>query len=167
MTVARLVLVGLPGVGKSSVAQLVAAGWDCEAIDTDDVVAQQVGCTAAEFLRREGVQAFREAEVAALRRALDVGAVVATGGGVVETPEARAILRGENTLWLDVDDDVLVARLADGDRPLLTGDVHQALARLREVRAPFYRDVARERVCATGPAPDVAEEVRRIAEGFS
>ena len=161
---ARLVLVGLPGVGKSSIAQLVASSWACAAIDTDDLVAEKVGCKAAQYLRREGVAAFRAAELDALRRALESPAVVATGGGVVETPDARELLKSECTLWLDGDDDVLVDRLGDGDRPLLGVDARQALAHLRQARVPFYREVARQRVDATGPLEVVADRVRRAAE---
>ena len=161
---ARLVLVGLPGVGKSSIAQLVASSWGCAAIDTDDLVAEQVGCTAAEYVRREGVVAFRGVELSALRRALDSAAVVATGGGVVETPDARELLKRECTLWLDGDDDVIVDRLGDGDRPLLEVDARHCLARLREERAPFYREVARTRVDATGAPEVVAVRVRTAAE---
>ena len=161
---ARLVLVGLPGVGKSSIAKLVASSWACAAIDTDEVLSEQVGCSAAQYLRREGVGAFRAAELLALRWALDSAAVVATGGGVVESLDARVLLAEELTLWLDADDDVLFERVGAVERPLLDGDPRYALARLREERVPWYQEVARTRVDATGDLEVVAENVRRAAQ---
>jgi shikimate kinase len=157
--VARLVLVGLPGVGKTTVARLLAATWQCEAVDTDDLLSVAVGCPAPQFLRREGVAAFRQAELHALREALQGDVVVATGGGVVTTPEARMILLEEVTLWLDCDDATLVPRLGGVERPLLGEDPVASLRQLRSEREVFYQEVARARVDASGDLGDVTARV--------
>ncbi|MGC1419367.1 MAG: shikimate kinase [Acidimicrobiales bacterium] len=156
---ARLVLVGLPGVGKTTVARLLAVQWRCESIDTDDLLSDAVGCPAPEYLRREGVAAFRQAELTALREALRGDVVVATGGGVVTTPEARTILLNEVTLWLDCDDATLVPRLGGVERPLLGEDPMASLRRLRSEREAWYQEVARARVDASGDERDVAARV--------
>ncbi len=156
---ARLVLVGLPGVGKTTVARLLAATWQCEAVDTDDLLSVAVGCPAPQFLRREGVAAFRQAELNALREALQGDVVVATGGGVVTTPEARMILLDEVTLWLDCDDATLVPRLGGVERPLLGEDPVASLRQLRSEREVFYQEVARARVDASGDLGDVTARV--------
>ncbi|HEV2427152.1 MAG TPA: shikimate kinase, partial [Acidimicrobiales bacterium] len=152
---ARVVLVGLPGAGKTSVAREVAARWGCPAVDTDDLL----GAPAATLLREGGEAGFRRAEAAALTSALDLDVVVSTGGGVVTTEVARAALTGQVTVWLDADDDTLLARCADGDRPLLGDDPAGALARLRAEREPLYARVARARVDASGPVAEVADRV--------
>jgi len=157
--VARLVLVGLPGVGKSTVAREVARRWRCRAIDTDDLVAAQVGRPAGTYLRDEGEAAFRERELAALRDALESDAVVATGGGVVTTPEAREALRAAVTIWLDGADDVIVSRLDDVERPLLGAEPATALRELRRGREAWYREVARSRVDVAGTPDDVTARV--------
>lgn len=128
-------------------------------IDTDEVLSAAVGRSPGEYLRTFGVEAFRREELAALRRAVALDAIVATGGGVVSTPEARALLRAQPTIWLDCDDDVLVTRVAQGDRPLLGDNPGEGLARLRLEREPWYREVAAARVDTAGSAAQAAARV--------
>src|SRR5487761_2046299 len=85
LTMARLVLVGLPGVGKTSVAEKLADLWGCQFVDTDELVAAVHGKPSAEILREDGESVFRDLELAALSGAVDLDAVIATGGGVVTT----------------------------------------------------------------------------------
>lgn len=155
----RVVLIGLPGAGKTAVGAALAARWGCAFVDTDDLL----GVPAADLLRDEGEERFRDAEARALARALALDAVVATGGGVVTTPEAREALAGAPTVWLDADDATLVARCAGGDRPLLGGDPAAAIARLRGARDPLYALVARARVDAGGSLDEVADLVEASA----
>ena len=156
---ARLVLVGLPGAGKSSVADALARRLGCGAVDTDAEIACAVGMRAPDYLRANGEAEFRRRELEALERAVARDAVVATGGGVVTTPEGRAILAAQCTLWLDAEDDVLLARIIDEDRPLLAGDPSSALARLRLDRSDWYRDVSRARIDVTGSIDEVTQRV--------
>ena len=102
---------------------------------------------------------FRRRELAALRRALDADAVVATGGGVVTTPVGRRLLRDALTVWLDATDDVIVERLDDVERPLLGEDPAASLAGLRREREAWYREVSRVRVDVDAPPDEVAERV--------
>jgi shikimate kinase len=152
--------VGLPGVGKTTIAQLLGEEWACGSVDTDDLLSDAVGCPAPEYLRREGLAAFRSVELDALRTALDGGGVVSTGGGVVTTSAARDLLQASVTLWLDCDDAVLAARLGDVDRPLIGADVDAALAQLRRERATLYAEVSRARIDASGDPDEVARRVR-------
>lgn len=162
--VARAVLIGLPGSGKSTLARALAAHWGCDAVDTDDVLSASVGCSAAEFLRTRGEEAFRREEVAALDVALGADAVVATGGGVVVSEGARALLAAQRTVWLDCEDAVLLARLGEGERPLLGADPAIALARLRAQRETWYREVSMLRVDTSGEIDEALGRLRDTLE---
>ena len=160
---ARLVLVGLPGVGKTSLALALGARWGCDVVDTDESVATRVGMSAAAYLREKGEPEFRRCELEALESAIARDVVVATGGGIVTTAEARTLLRDQPTVWMDCSDEVILARIGDEDRPLLTNDHAGSLARLRGERAQWYRDVARARIDA-GDSIDVV--ARRVTEAL-
>ncbi len=158
---ARLVVVGLPGAGKTTVARALGERLGCEVADTDDVLAAMVGAPAPDYLRTVGEAQFRVDEVAALRASVARAVVVSTGGGVVVTEAARAILAGEVTVWLDAPDEVLVERVGDGDRPLLADDPPAAIAALRDRRSAWYREVSRARVNTARPLEEVVEDVLR------
>ncbi len=159
---ARLVLVGLPGVGKTTLAAVLAQRWHCDVLDTDDVLAAHVGTPAGQFLRERGEAEFRRHELDALRHALARDAVVATGAGVVTTEAARALISNEIAIWLDCDDATLVDRVGPGERPLLGDDHAAALARLRAERSAWYEGVARVRVDATGTPEEVVDRVLEV-----
>jgi shikimate kinase len=161
--VAPLVLVGLPGVGKSTVAASLAERRHTRALDTDDLLAEAVGVSAARYLRVEGESSFRMRELEVLTTALegDGDVVIATGGGIVCTPGARVVLSKAWTLWLDCDDDVILSRLGDVDRPLLAEDPTAAIARLRVERGEWYREVSRARIDTAAPLEDVVAQVTR------
>jgi shikimate kinase/3-dehydroquinate synthase len=137
-----IVLVGLPGAGKSTIGRSLATAMGRRFIDTDELVAGPDG-NAGERLRALGEPAFRKAEARAISDALADGpAVISTGGGALDDPLNRwRLWHHGTTVWLDAPDEVLLARLAKDpvERPLLEGNPAMAMAGLRQGREAFYR----------------------------
>lgn len=141
-----IVLVGLPGSGKSTVGRHLARRLDLSFTDTDHVIEQRLGCSIRSFFEREGEQAFRDVEEAVIADLTSVpGGVIATGGGSVLRPVNRERLRacGPVIYLRSAPEDVFRRVQHDKNRPLL--QVEDPIARLRELHAqrdPLYRETA-------------------------
>ena len=141
-----IALIGLPGVGKSTVGKHLARGLRRQFFDSDVEIEREIGCSIREFFEREGEARFRDIEqsVIATLTALP-GAVLATGGGAVLREANRNALREASTVvYLRSSPEELFKRLRhDTHRPLL--QVADPLRRLRELfreRDPLYRATA-------------------------
>jgi len=140
-----IVLVGFMGSGKSSVGRELARRFDAPFVDVDEWIESSAGCRIRDLFAREGEQAFREREKAALREVLSVkGGVIATGGGAFADEENRVLLRSyAPVVYLDTAVETLLERLAgDLDRPLLRGgdgDREEVVRELLSRRIPGYR----------------------------
>jgi len=146
-----IALVGLSGVGKSSIGRRLAARLGWPLLDTDVLISATAGRTVARIFADSGEPHFRDLESAALQRAFsNTPCVVSTGGGIVLRPENRALLRSRAfVVWLDAPTETLVARLQAHDeaRPLIGGvDPAARLESLRAARAGLYAEVAHARV---------------------
>ncbi|MBM3717766.1 MAG: shikimate kinase [Actinobacteria bacterium] len=145
-----IVLVGLMGTGKSTVARRLGHLFGLEVVDTDDVVAARTGRNVRDIFASEGEQGFRDLEEGALADALATGpCVIAAAGGVVLRAANREALhaarRGGRAIvvWLRAGTPTLVARTSrGGHRPLLDGDPEAALERLAAERADLYAAVS-------------------------
>ena len=139
-------LIGMPGVGKSTVGRQIAKRLARTFVDTDLVFEQRTGEAIRSFFEREGEDAFRAIEQEILAELpLADGLVLATGGGAVLRAANRQVLRERSTvIYLRSSPDDLFRRLRhDTQRPLL--QVADPLARLRDLyvqRDPLYRSTA-------------------------
>ena len=164
----RVVLVGAPGAGKSSVGQRIARAWHAPLIDTDRLVESVTGKSVADVFLDEGEAAFRALEATAVAQALaDPLAVVSVGGGAILSEHTRALLRDESVVWLRVSVADASKRVGLGaSRPLLMGNVRGTLIRLLEERTPLYAEVATWTVDTDGRTlDDVSAEVLSLAGG--
>ncbi len=163
----HLVLVGMMGVGKSTVGRLVAAELDRPLFDSDEMIEERTGRTVREIWSADGEAAFRALETDTLIEALaePEESVIAAAGGVVLNDRNRAALRGADAhvVWLLADVDVLLDRVRNGmHRPLLDDDPEGTLRRMYHDRAPLYQEVADAIVSVDHrSAHDVAKAVLR------
>lgn len=142
-----VVLVGLPGAGKSSVGRRLASRLGRPFVDADDELVRRSGRTVRDWFATEGEAAFRAAEAELLSDLLaDPGpSVVAAGGGAVLTDTTRAAMRTHGrVVWLRAQVPYLVSRVVQkpGHRPLLDADPEGTLTRLAAERTPLYEEVA-------------------------
>lgn len=160
-----LVIIGMLGVGKTTVGRVLAArlGWDF--VDTDDLVTEHLGEDVPAYINRAGIDAFRVAEQDAVARLGGRGAntVIAVGGGSVIAPANRAELAALGpVVWLRATPATLLDHFRGDptERPLLAGDAAEAIDRLLDERSELYAALATHVVDVDDRTPDdVANEV--------
>ncbi len=166
----RLVfLIGYRASGKSSLGKLLAAQTGYRLVDTDVELVSRLGMTITEYFESHGEGAFRNAESAVLREAIEsasepdsMGAFIATGGGVVLSKDNVDLMRQRGrVVWLNAPPAVLRQRLgADPNsgvmRPSLSGaasatdEIETVLAE----RLPLYRSAAHVELSTESGAPE-------------
>src|SRR6185295_16804817 len=148
-----VVLVGLPGSGKTVVGRRLANRHGASLVDLDERIEAAAGRSIQEVFAEDGETAFRRLERAAIRDlgpadpAPDIRRVISTGGGAVVDPRNRwALYRGRTTVWLDGRPEVLAQRLRRSPhvRPLVTG--RDPIGTLRDLGARRERFYAAARI---------------------
>lgn len=137
-----LVLVGLMGVGKSTIGRRLAARLGLPFVDADDEIERAAGMSIQEIFDTFGEAQFRDGERRVIARLIDgTPKVIATGGGAfVNEDTRRLILDKAVAIWLDANIDILVERVSRRDgRPLLRNrNAREVLTQLADERRPFY-----------------------------
>jgi shikimate kinase len=166
-----IVLVGMMGVGKTSVGKRLAAALGSTFVDADEEIETAARMTIPEIFAQFGEAAFRDGERRVIARLIEQGGnhtVIATGGGAFSQAESRAlILEKTISVWLDSDIDTLVERTArKNNRPLLQGgDRRETLTRLRAERQPDYAQAKIHVMSNDGPHTKTIDNVLKgIAE---
>src|SRR5882757_8972432 len=182
-----VVLVGMMGVGKSTIGRRLATRLRLPFFDADIEIEAAAGMSIPDIFLAHGEPYFRDGEARVIARLLNSGpAVIATGGGAfTEREETRQRIRDQAvSIWLKADADVIMKRVRRrADRPLLqTQDPAATVNRLLETREPVYqsadltilsRDVPHDRIvdecidalhdrlcrkrCAGGPGNDASD----------
>lgn len=160
-----LVLVGLPGAGKSTVGKRLAARLGLKFADADGEIERAAGMSIAEIFQRDGEPAFRAGERRVIARLLRKGPqVLATGGGAFMAEETRAAIAKDGiSIWLDAPSSVLLARVARrSHRPLFNGvDPGAKLMELRAQRDPVFALAKVKVTSSSGPHDRVVDDIVR------
>ena len=137
-----IVLVGLMGVGKSTIGKRLASRLDLPFVDADHEIEVAADLSISEIFERYGEAVFRDGERRVITRLIDgTPKVIATGGGAFMNDATRAlILERAIAVWLHADLDTIADRVRRRDhRPLLRNrDPREVLAELAAVRDPVY-----------------------------
>lgn len=151
-------LIGMPSSGKSSVGRKLAELTGMPFEDTDATLVEKFGEPIADFIRKNGEKAFRDAESEVIAKAAEkTGSITATGGGAVLREEnIRKMKKNGITVFLDRD---LFLLTATSDRPL--SSTKEALERLYNERFPIYEKAADVTVKSNDEIGAVAQAVRK------
>jgi shikimate kinase len=158
-----IVLVGMMGVGKSTVGRRLAQMLALPFADADEEIEQAAQMSVSEIFERFGEEYFRDGERRVIARLMESGPIVlATGGGAfVQPPTRELILERGIAVWLDSDVDTLVERVSRRDtRPLLRGgDPAEIVGRLKAEREGAYGNAPIKVTSKSGPHSDTATRI--------
>ena len=149
----NIVLIGMPGSGKSTVGRLLSDKLGRVLVDTDEEIVRRAGIPITEIFKAKGEPAFRDLESAVIRDVSDTGGkVIATGGGAILREENLAALRANGVLvYLDRP---LADLLPTSDRPL--ANQAEKIRALYTVRRPLYEGAADLTVPVCGTPDEIA-----------
>lgn len=138
-----VVLVGMMGVGKSSIGRRLAGRLGIPFVDADAEIEKAAGMSIPDIFSRHGEADFRSGEARVIARLLEAGPqVLATGGGAFMNEATRATIKCKGvSIWLSAEFDVLMRRIAKrrNERPMLqTDDPAETLRQLIALREPTY-----------------------------
>ena len=164
-----IVLVGLMGVGKSTVGRRLARRLGLSFIDSDAAIEDAAGLSPAEVFERYGESDFRDGERRLVARLVDEGdvRVIATGGGAYVDPRTRELLNERAiTIWLDAPVDILAERTGRRDTraQLRNGDRKATLERLSNERREAYRQAHIHVKSGAGAHKDVVDAIIRALD---
>jgi shikimate kinase len=165
-----VVLVGLMGVGKSTVGRRLARRLGVPFVDSDSAIEDASGFSAAEVFERFGERDFRDGERRLVARLVDGEVrVIATGGGAYVDPRTRQLLNERAiTVWLDAPVEILTERTGRRDtRPLLrNGDRKATLERLAQEREPAYAEAHLHVRSGDGAHRDVVDAILQALDDY-
>jgi shikimate kinase len=162
----RVVLVGAPGAGKTTIGRSVAHRLGVNFRDTDADIAAAAGKPVSQIFVDDGEPAFRAMEVAAVAEALRThDGVLALGGGAVLAPATQEALRGHRVVYLEVTLATAARRVGfNRDRPLLLHNPRATLRALLDDRRPVYQSVATVVVPADGRVSEVVGRLLAVLD---
>lgn len=164
MKAKNIVLIGMPGSGKSTVGVLLAKMLGMGFVDTDLLIQQREGALLQDLINDRGVEGFLDAEERAICSATSVNCVVAPGGSAVCRPAIAAHMKSEGSLvYLRLSLEAVEARIRNLATRGIAMSPGETLADVFHQRTPLYQQYADYTVdCDGKSAVQIAEEIASI-----
>ncbi len=154
----NIVLIGMPGSGKTTVGKFTAARSGRELVDVDKLITARTGLRPGDIITRDGEEAFRRLETQILSEVCRTGGrIITTGGGCVTREENYPLLHQSGRIYRI---DRELSQLSTRGRPLSAGGI-KGLERLFETRDPLYRRFADVTVKNDGTLDEAADKIWR------
>lgn len=165
MSKSNIVLIGMPGVGKSTVGVILAKELGYQFLDADLVIQQTEGKLLKEIIAEKGAEGFIEVENRVNASICAERTVIATGGSVVYGREAMQHLKEIGTVvYLEVAYDTICARLADIKARGVVLKDGQTLEDIYKERTPLYNSYAD--ICVSEEHLNIEQTVQKLLEQF-
>jgi shikimate kinase len=166
-----IVLVGMMGVGKSSIGRRLGVRLGVPFVDADAEIEAAAGMSIADIFARHGEAYFRSGESRVIARLLEGGPqVLATGGGAIVNADTRTAIKAKGvSIWLNAEFDVLMRRInkRKSDRPMLqTADPAATLRQLLDERGPVYAQSDLTVQSREVPHDAIVSEIMKALSGF-
>lgn len=160
-----IILTGMMGAGKSTIAKILAEKLNIKSIDIDSLIEQNEGEKISEIFSSKGEEYFREIEKETIENIFTSeveNLVISLGGGAFENNETREILlKKANVIYLQTSPEIIFERIkSNTERPLLCGNMSiEKISEILEKREKNYQ-TATYKITTDNKTPDqIAEEI--------
>ena len=137
-------LIGPMGSGKTTIGKILSSQLKYQFFDTDEEIKKKIGMSISSIFDKQGENAFRIIESKMLGElSIKPKSVISTGGGIVLMKENRVIMKNGTCIYLKIDFEGQIKRLANSDdRPLVNKNIDRSIKKTNAAREPFFLDLA-------------------------
>lgn len=160
-----IILIGMPGCGKSTLGRKLASILNRSFLDLDNVIEETSGKIINDIFAESGEKVFRKLETEAFHNAIRDGRVIATGGGIVTVPENKVIAEQGIVVFVDRPLETLLNTISTEERPLLKSGKERLITLYKE-RYDLYCDWAKIHVENTGTMEETIEKIIKEVEDY-
>ena len=160
-----LILIGMPGCGKSVIGKRLSYGLRMGFVDIDSAIEYYAGSSIPEIFEKQGEEEFRKIETEVFKKTVGIGRIIATGGGIVKKAENKAIAKGGTVIFIDRPLENIMGDVRTSTRPLLAKGKDR-LIELYNERYELYKEWADIRVINDGSVNDITDRIIKEVENY-
>lgn len=160
-----LILIGMPGCGKSVIGKRLSYVLKRGFVDLDSAIEDHAGCSIPEIFEKQGEEEFRKIETEVFEKTVGIGRIIATGGGIVKRAENKAVAEGGTVVFIDRPLENIMGDIKTSTRPLLS-DGKEKLIQLYNERYELYKEWADIRVINDGSVSDITDKIIKEVENY-